>query len=179
MIVANMIFGAIALLFGRKLFWAFVAIAGFLVGLELAAIVLATQPVWIQIFAGVALGIVGAIVAIVAQRVGFALAGFYALGYLSMIAGEAILPESNLLVWFVVGGLLGAIIAALVMDEAIIVLSSFVGAAAIVTELTLVPLVALLAFIGLLIIGIAFQSRSLRKSRRDAAGRSSNERHSP
>ncbi len=63
----------------------------------------------------------------------------------------------------------GAIIAAPVMDQAIIVLSSFFGAAAVVSELMLAPLVALLAFAGLTILGITFQSRSLRKAHDDAA----------
>jgi hypothetical protein len=170
MFVANIILGAVILLFGRKLFWAFVAIAGFLVGVEVAAIVLAAHPVWMQILAGVGLGALGAIIAVIAQRLGFALAGFYAAGYLSMFAGQAVAPGSDLLVWFLAGGLLGAIVAAIVMDEAIIVLSSFVGAAAIVSELMLAPLIVLLAFVGLTILGIAFQARSLRLARRAAGG---------
>ncbi len=174
MFLTNIVLGGIVLLFGRRLFWAFVAIAGFLVGVQVAAIVLATQPAWMQILAGLGLGIVGAVVAVFAQRLGFALAGFYAVGYLSMAAGEAVLPGSSLLVWFIVGGLLGAIIAALVMDQAIIVLSSFFGAAAVVSELMLAPLVALLAFAGLTILGIAFQSRSLRKAHDDADGTNAN-----
>lgn len=171
MTVANIILGAVVLLFGRRLFWFFIAVAGLLVGVEVAAIALAAQPAWVQILAGVGLGVLGAVVAVLAQRVGFALAGFYAAGYLGMVVGEAVMPGSNLLIWFVAGGLLGAIIAALVMDQAIIVLSSFVGAAAIVSGLMLTQGVAVVAFIGLTIFGILFQSFRYQKMRRNTAGR--------
>lgn len=165
MVALNVILGALSLLFGRKLFWIFVAVAGFLVGMEVAVILAEAQPAWVQLLVGVGLGILGAVIAMFAQRIGFAIAGFYAVGYLAMHIGEAFVPGANLLIWFGVGGILGAIVAALVMDQAIIVLSSLVGAAAIVSVLSLTPLVTFLIFAGLAIFGIAFQSRSLRQSR--------------
>jgi hypothetical protein len=79
-ILANIILGGNVLLFGRRLFWAFVAIAGFLVGVDVAAIVLAAEPVWMQILAGVGLGVLGGFVAVVAQCL-----GFYAAGSLSTV----------------------------------------------------------------------------------------------
>jgi hypothetical protein len=166
MILVNILLGSLLLLFGRRLFWAFVAVAGFLVGVEVATVVLEAQPVWVQILAGVGVGLLGAIVAVIAQRLGFALLGFYAVGYLSMIAGESLAPQWNPLVWFVVGGIAGAIVAAIIMDRALIVLSSLVGAAAVVSDLTLSPLLVLLVFVGLVVLGVVFQSRSL-----PAAGR--------
>ena len=80
-----------------------------------------------------------------------------------------VVPEVDPFVWFVVGGLAGGIVAALLMDRAIIVLSSLVGATAIVTQVAFSPVVALVAFIGLFIVGIAFQSRGL-QSQRGTAG---------
>jgi hypothetical protein len=167
MIYVNILLGTLLLLFGRQLFWAVVAVAGFLVGVEMATVVLEAQPVWVQILAGVGVGVLGAIVAVIAQRLGFALLGFFAVGYLSMIAGESLAPQSNLLVWFVIGGIAGAIVAAIVMDRALIVLSSLIGAAAIISDLKLSPLLVLLVFIGLVVLGVVFQSRSLPAVRRE------------
>lgn len=168
MIGVNICLGTIVLLFGRKLFWAFVAIGGLLVGMEVAGIALAGGAVWLQLLVGVAFGLLGAIVGIFAQRLEFALAGFYALGYVGMAAGEMLLPGSNLLVWLVAAGLCGAVIAALLMDWAIVVLSSFVGAAAVSTELAVAPPLGAFVFFVLIVIGIAFQSRSVRRDRRDS-----------
>ena len=165
MLGINIILGAIALLFGCHLFWAFVAIAGFLIGMEVAGLVLVDQAAWVQILVGIGFSAIGALVAIGAERFGFALAGFYAVGYLSVIGGGAVLPQSHPLVWFLLGGLAGAIVAALLMDWAIIVLSSLVGATAIVTQVKLAPAVALVALVGLIIVGIVFQSRGLRRER--------------
>lgn len=165
MLALSIILGAIVLLFGRKLFWAFVAIAGFLIGVEVAGSLMADQSVGLQILVGIGLGVAGAIVAVVAERVGFALAGLFAVGYLSVIAGGVLMPDLNPLVWFIAGGLCGAILAAVLMDRAIIVLSSFVGATAIVAPMKFSPNLALVATIGLIIVGIAFQWRNMRYER--------------
>jgi hypothetical protein len=58
---------------------------------------------------------------------------------------------------------------AVFMDRAIIVLSSLVGVTAVVTQVSLAPVVALVALVGLIIVGIVFQSHSLRRER-DRAG---------
>lgn len=165
MLALSIILGAIVLLFGRKLFWAFVAIAGFLIGIEIAGSLMADQTVGLQILVGIGLGVIGAVIAVIAERVGFALAGLFAVGYLGVIVGGTMMPDVNPLVWFTAGGLCGAILAALLMDRAIIVLSSFVGATAIVAPMKFSPNLALVATIGLIIVGIAFQWRSLRYER--------------
>lgn len=166
--IANIVLGGIVLLFGRKLFWAFVAIVGFLVGVELAPELFPDLSTTLQVVLGLVLGLVGAIVAIVAQRIGFAIAGFFAVGYLSMAAGEALQPGSSGAMWFVIGGVIGALVAALIMDHAIIILSSLVGAAAIVSSLTLAPAVSLIVLIVIAAVGISFQTRSLVQSRRQS-----------
>ena len=77
-------------------------------------------------------GIVSAILAIFLQRLAFALGGFFAGGYVGSILAEQLQAGDSSTVWYVVGGVIGALFAALLMDWAIIILSSMVGAVAIV-----------------------------------------------
>jgi Domain of unknown function (DUF4203) len=159
--IANLILGAIVLLFGRSLFWVFVAIVGFLVGMEIGQQLAANQAAGMQILIGLGLGVVGALVAIFAQRLGFAIAGFYAGGYLGVAADQSIALPSEPMVWFVIGGVIGALVAFVLMDWAIIVLSSFVGAGAITAALAPESTTSAILFIVLAAIGIIFQGRRL------------------
>ena len=129
--------GAVLLVAGRRLFWLFVAITGFFVGVEVARNLLAGEPQWAVWAFAAGAGIVGAVLAMVFERVAFALAGFYAGGYLAIVAAQALHVDTAELAVFVMAGLLGAVLATLVMDWAIIVLSGLVGAGLIVGSLGL------------------------------------------
>lgn len=149
--------GALLLALGRRLFWLFVAIAGFYVGVEFVRVLLAEQPSWLMWAVGIGAGLLGALLAMLFQRVGFALGGFYAGGYAALIIAERFAPGAIGTVAFIVGGVVGALFAAWVMDGAIIVLSCMVGAALVVASLRLEGLVSLLVYAALVAIGIATQ----------------------
>jgi hypothetical protein len=104
-------------------------------------------------------GLIGAVLALLLQRVGFALAGFYAGGYIALLVVERFAPGTIGTATFLLGGVIGAILAAVLMDWAIVVLSCLVGAALIVPVLGLEPLWSALAYAGLVAIGIIAQSR--------------------
>jgi hypothetical protein len=159
--IVNVLLGLVLLFFGRALYWLFVAIAGFLVGFELGARFLADQPQGVQLLAAIAGGILGAVLGMLAQRVAFALGGLLAGGYLALAVARTMGIPGEPLVWFAVGGILGAIIAALVMDWAIIVLSSLAGAAAIVGSFQLDSTIAAVLFVVLAVVGIVAQGRRL------------------
>lgn len=161
MAVLNAILGAILLFFGRKLYWLFVGIAGFLVGLQLADIFLADQSAVIRLVAALVAGLLGAVLAVIAQRVAFALGGFYAGGYLALSFGPELLPNTAPMLWLLLGGVIGAVVAALVMDWAIIALSCLVGAGAIVSAFVLAPAIEGVLFLILLVVGFAYQARQL------------------
>jgi hypothetical protein len=72
----TLVVGLAVLLFGRRLFWLFVGAAGFAVGLHLAPAALPDSPEWLVVVAALALGIVGAVLAIVLQWLAAALGGF-------------------------------------------------------------------------------------------------------
>ncbi len=155
--------GTLLLVAGRKFFWLFIAITGFFVGAELAHDLFANQPRWVVWVFAAGTGIIGAVLAMLFQRVAFALAGFYAGGYLAIFVvqwfGWGVLDLTIL-----VGGVIGAVLATLVMDWAIIVLSSFVGAGLIVASLGLdslqgAILAGVLAAVGILVQGTLMRSK--------------------
>jgi hypothetical protein len=156
--------GLIVLVVGRRLFWLSVAIVGFLVGMEFTNVLLANQPVWVMIAGGLAAGLLGAVLALFAQRLAFSLAGFLAGAYLCLIVALALGAGGVSLLIAAVGGIIGAIAAAVLLDWAIIVLSCLVGAGAIVAQLALGRLVDAIVFIALVIMGIAVQTRFMPRS---------------
>jgi hypothetical protein len=159
----TVVLGIVMLLFGRTLYWAFIAIAGFLVGMALADQWLADKEQWIRILAAVGAGVIGAVLGIFIQRLAFAIGGFFAGGYLAVAIAAQINAPGDHNIWMIAGGILGAIVAALVMDWAIIILSSLAGATAILGQFAdklgnqLFPVL----FVALAVIGIIFQGRRL------------------
>jgi hypothetical protein len=151
--------GALLLLLGRKLFWLFVAVAGFYFGIELGKTLASEQPAWLLWTIAIGAGLIGAVLAIFLQRLGFALAGFYAGGYLALVAVQRFAPGSFEVAAFVICGVIVAILAATLMDTAIVVVSSLLGAALIVSTLGLQPLWGALAYAALAVAGIVVQSR--------------------
>lgn len=157
----NIILGFVLLLFGRKLFWLFVAVAGFLLGMEFAGLMLPHQPAWIMLLIALGAGLLGALLAMLFQRVAFALAGFYGGAYISLILAQTLGLVSSTIVFFFAGGVVGAVFAILIMDWAIILLSCLVGAGAIVEVLGLGQSISIIVFLALVLIGAFAQSKFL------------------
>ena len=159
---AAIVAGALLLLAGRKLFWLFIAVTGFFVGVEVARSLFVNQPEWVIWVFAVGAGVIGAVLAMLFERVAFALAGLYAGGYLAMRLVDQLglgLPDLGV---FLVGGILGAVLATLVLDWAIIVLSSLVGAGMIVAAVGLEPLQAGIAAGAMAAVGIVVQAALMR-----------------
>ena len=159
--IADFVAGALLLALGRKLFWLFVGIAGFYVGIEFVRVLLAEQPQWLMWAVGIGAGLVGAVLALVFQRLGFAMAGFYAGGYVALVVAERFAPGAVGVATFLVGAVIGAVFAAMAMDWAIIVLSCVLGAALVVARLGLDDRIGLAVFLGLVAVGIVVQSRTM------------------
>jgi len=83
----GIVLGLVLLVFGQKLFWLFVSIVGFLFGMGFAGLVFPDQAQWVPILFALGAGFLGALLAVVAQRVAFAFAGFYGGFYLALICG--------------------------------------------------------------------------------------------
>jgi hypothetical protein len=160
--VSNTILGLILLIFGRKLFWLFVGIGGFLLGMQFGGMVLSDQSQWIRLLISLGAGVFGALLAVVAQRVAFGLAGFYGGAYVALRVAQSLGAGGSGIIFFAVGGVLGAVFTILILDWAIIVLSCLVGAGAIVEALDLGQMMTIIIFMVLMIVGIGVQARLMR-----------------
>src|SRR5205823_2666174 len=78
--IISVIVGVAILFFGRKLFWLFVAALGFAVGLQIAAYFMREPPQWMTLLVALGCGIIGALLAILLQKIAIAVAGFVAGG---------------------------------------------------------------------------------------------------
>lgn len=139
--IAQIVVGLIETLFGRKLFWLFVAIGGFLVGWFLVPAIYgavndgASLELWTRVLIGVVAGVVLGFLAIRFTKLMVAIAGFFIFGTATVIAvryfgGNIPSGSSNHWIAFVCGGVVGSLIMGLLFNWALIVLTSLFGAGA-------------------------------------------------
>lgn len=174
--IGTLLAGLVLLFLGRQLFWAFVGIVGFFGGLFLASALFGDLPTWALFVIAIVIGILGAGLAILAQRLlvilsGFLAAGIFFLNLFSAAGGTGVGGnEFGWLAWlvFLCGGILGAVIVAIAFDWALIVLSSLFGADLLVgvagAQFDLDTLIRSLLFVVLVILGILVQSILMRGS---------------
>lgn len=165
-LLMTIIAGFILLLSGRRLFWLFVGLLGFVVGFWFSGLIVGDQSGFWPLIIALATGLVGAWLAVSLQKIALAAAGFVAGGYvLSFIlqAGGIDLPK--ILPW-IIGGILGAVLLARVFDWALVFLSVATGAALLAQAVPVMEGFLLVKFFILFILGITVQSRELIKHRR-------------
>ncbi|MCX7791278.1 MAG: TMEM198/TM7SF3 family protein [Chloroflexaceae bacterium] len=161
--------GAVTLLFGRKLYWFFVAVGGFLAGLWLTTTYLSDWNITLVLLIGGVAGVAMGALAVIAHHPLVAVGAFLGIGFLALFISLMfrIGGPWNLII-AVIAGALAAIAVFILHDWALIINSSLLGAGAIVSgAVTLMPflsewggwpasiLAALLATGGIL-----FQARS-------------------
>jgi hypothetical protein len=164
-----MIFGAVLLTLGRKLFWLFVAGVGFAVGMFVTPLLLPDVPQGMAFAVAVALAVLGALLAITVQKIAIGLVGFIAGGLIAFWLLRALALDLGAIQWlvFIVGGILGAALLATVFDWGLILLSSLVGASLFVEgagglldlPASSLPIILLVVF-GL---GVLIQARLLKR----------------
>jgi len=159
MSAATLVVGALLLVLGRRLFWVFLAGTGFLMGAWLSVEFLGQQPESVRLAAAVVLGFLGAMLALMAQKVAVGLGGFLAGVYLGQVLSSVVMAQAPVWVMALVGGVLGAILLSMLFNWALIVLSSLLGAAVISQNLPLPAPWPPLVFVVLLLVGLAWQSR--------------------
>jgi hypothetical protein len=163
--IVGALIGVVVLFFGRKLFWLCVAAVGFLAGVELAPHLVHEPSPLLMLAVALVLGLLGALLAFVLQKIAIAVVGFLAGGKLAGAIAAAFFvhhAEYSTIV-FVVGGILGAILILVVFDWALIVVSSLIGAHLIQNAIVLPPSGSTIVFLGLAVIGILVQAASLRR----------------
>ncbi len=154
--IVILVLGALLLLFGRKLFWLFVAAAGFVIGFTYAPALLGAQSENTALVIGVICGVVCGVIAMFIQKIAISVAGFAATGYLAMNYAEAFFHLAGDLRWivFVAAGIIGALLVHWLFDWTLIVVSSFIGATLIAQGLHFERtfwLILLLAAVGIVL----------------------------
>jgi hypothetical protein len=155
--------GVLLLVLGRKLFWLFVGVVGFLSGFQIASQLLPANSQIAILAAALVLGLIGAVLAIFVQHLVVVLAGFLAGGHLVIRVLTLYSWDGQQYVWGIalLGGILGALLALMMLDWALIILSSLIGANLVSQALPLDEGTTVLLVIFLAISGIVIQSRLL------------------
>ncbi|MEW5870008.1 MAG: hypothetical protein AB1894_12075 [Chloroflexota bacterium] len=163
----QILLGIAILVAGRKLFWLFVAAVGFAVGIVLAGFLFPNQSDLIQLIIALACGAVGAVLALFLQQLAIGLAGFLVGGYAFVSLLHLIGLQLPNWLPFIIGGLIGAALLAILFDWAIMTLSSLAGAGLLVQAVGIAEGLQMVVFIVLFIVGFAIQLgvRQAEKSR--------------
>jgi hypothetical protein len=151
--------GVLLLLLGRKLFWLFVAVVGFLAGMTFMPELLPNQPDSVILTISLIAGLLGALLAALLQKLAVGLAGFAAGGYIVYYLLEFIAVNLGDYQWMAIlaGGILGALLAGSMFDWALILLTSASGATLISQGLNLSMPISAFLLAALFIFGIFAQ----------------------
>jgi hypothetical protein len=163
--IIRVVLGAVLLLSGRKLYWLFVGVIGFVLGFSLASMAFQSETEWVLLAIALTVGVLAAVLAGFVQKLAVGLAGFLAGGMVlttlfNLLDFNLVMPAWLL---FLIGGILGAILVAVLFDWAIILLSSLAGAVLIVNSLDIKQWLGILLLLFLFVIGVSVQTATLRK----------------
>jgi hypothetical protein len=160
--VAALLAGIALLFFGRRLFWLFVAVIGFMAGWHLALGGWRASPAGGRLLLALVAGLLGLFLALVAQKLAVALAGFFIGAYLvaGLLGWQLSALRPGQLLVLVLCGVVAAAIALLLFDLALILYSAVAGAGLILdsVHLRLGGGVRLLLLVLLAAFGAAVQS---------------------
>lgn len=163
--VVGLIVGIVILLAGRSLFWLTVGVVGFIFALGIALDYLEGQPIWLLLILALFAGIIGAVLALLLQKVAIIAAGFLMSGYLALWLLNVFF-NLGLGSWewpvFILGGIIGVFVALVLFEYALIIISSLVGAMLILQITNFAPWLTIVLLVILFLVGLSVQSRSLR-----------------
>jgi len=151
--------GILLLILGRKLFWLFVAVVGFLVGITFAPQLLPTQPQSVILTVALIAGLLGALLAVLLQKFAVGLAGLAAGGYITYYLLQFTAVNAGQYQWLAIlaGAIIGAVLAGSMFDWALILLTSASGAVLISQGINLDTSIAYIILIGLFVVGVIVQ----------------------
>ena len=90
LIFAHLAAGGAILLLGKRLFWLFIMVAGFFLGMEVVGDLLIGYPEWLVWICALFAGLAGALLAVLFQRLAFVIAGLYSGGYLAIVLVQSL-----------------------------------------------------------------------------------------
>jgi hypothetical protein len=155
--------GIALLVAGRRLFWLFVGALGFIAGMQLASLVPQISDTTV-LLTGLIVGVIFALLAVFLQRLAVSIAGFLAGGFIltTLMTRLGMEGLSNWVI-YIIGGVIGVLLVTLLFDWALIVFSSFAGAALILQSFSSQNVAGGIIFFLLVLIGILTQGFLLRR----------------
>jgi hypothetical protein len=163
--------GIVVLFAGRKLYWLFVGVVGFFIGISLAHLFFSSETEIVMLVIALAAGIICASLALFLHQFAVGLAGFAVGGYLLATFLDTLHLNFGIADWIVylAGGIIGAAMIVALFDWSLIVLSSLTGAGLMVDGFSRIfslnEWVNIFAFVFLCVIGIGVQFASMRNNR--------------
>lgn len=168
--IVMILVGLVSLLFGRRLFWLFVGLSGFLLGIVITLMLFNDWNPIVAFLLSLVIGAGMAILALYVRRPLAALSSFFGLGFMTLFVASLfnIGGPWNFIMAVIVGAI-AAVMTYIIFEWALVVNSSLSGASAITAGVTaLLPVfnewggwpASLLAAV-LAASGIFFQSREL------------------
>ncbi len=160
MALISVLVGVVLLTLGKRLFWLFVGGVGFVAAMALANEFLEPQTDLVILGIALVAGFLGALLALFMQKVAIGVGGFLGGGYLAISALDLLGLELGIPAWqpFVIGGILGALLAYPLFDWALIVLSSLTGALLLAQAMDITRVLALAVFAVAFVFGVAVQA---------------------
>jgi MFS family permease len=167
--ILSIVLGILLLTTGKKLYWLFVAVVGFVIGLALA-IQLNLSPLWLNYVVAFGAGVIGAILGTFLQKLAIALVGFVVGGYGAFYLTSTLLglnAEPTNWMAFIIGGIVGLLLVASVFNWALYILSSWAGATLVTRTVTegvkMNPTIGLVIFFVLFVLGMVIQAGLFRE----------------
>jgi hypothetical protein len=163
------VLGVLLLCLGRRLYWLFVGGIGFIVGLSLAAGLTHRRSDGTALLIALGVGLLGIVLALVLQRLAIVVTGFLAGAWLGVELVRAVGAPMSATPWIpaLVGGVVGAILAAALFDAVLVMFSSLVGAALLSEPLAGRPAMRATFFLLLVLVGVVVQTRKSDGRRED------------
>lgn len=167
MTVIRILIGALLLTLGRKLYWLFIAVLGFILGFILADFIFPDLSDLLAIFIGLLAGSLCALLAIFLNQIAIALAGFLGGGLIATQLLAYLEFSDNGFSWvpFIIGGIVGTILAAIFFEWILIIFSSLVGAFIITSTWDNLSLERNVIVLVLFLVGLVIQTIHFRRER--------------
>jgi len=161
MVLINLLVGIVLLIAGRKLFWLFVGLVGFIWGIHAATHFFPGRPEWMVLAIALTAGVLGALIALFLQWLAIGVAGFSAGAYIVASLLRVWGHGTGGLGWFfiLIGGIVGLVLIIALFGWTVIILSSLAGAALITETVHMDHGFTVLLFIVLVVAGMIVQSR--------------------
>jgi MFS family permease len=158
--IINLVLGIVLLTTGKKLYWLFVAVVGFVIGLALATQYVQLNPPWLVYVVALGAGLVGAILATFLQHLAIALVGFIVGGYGALYLSGLLGIKGDPVNWmaFIIGGIVGLLLVASVFNWALYLLSAWAGATLVTEAIGLQAQLGLVLFFVLFVLGMIIQA---------------------